>query len=345
MSSGIRAGSAALALFVIAAAWAASDGMVPGHDHLAMKGVALGVFDLSLAPATYRDELGEIRATGANSICLPVYWYQRDVGASRIHPFRGDGFDQQDYDDHIRSVIAEIHRAGMQVFLMPVIQLEQAGQGEWRGAVAPADPMAWFESYRAFILHYAELAAEEKIDLLSVGSELSSMEGYRREWQEVIDSVREVYDGRLTYSANWDHYSEVSFWADVDYLGLSGYYTLSQSVKPTYSQAQKAWKDIRRELLQWQALHDKPMIFTEIGYASQSNAARTPWDYTAAGHPDPDLQRLCYRAFIDTWRDTPQLLGAYLWIWEPGTGGMADGGYSWRDKPSQKEIEAWYQSS
>ena len=151
MTRGIRAGlSAALALFVVAAAWA---GIAPGHDHLAMKGVALGVFDLSTAPSTYRDELDEIRATGANSISLPVYWYQRHITASRIHPFRGDGFNQQDYDDHIRSVIAEVHRAGMQVFLMPVIQLEQAGLGEWRGTIAPAAPVAGFQGYGAFILH------------------------------------------------------------------------------------------------------------------------------------------------------------------------------------------------
>lgn len=86
----------------------------------------------------------------------------------------------------------------------------------------------------------------------------------------------------------------------------------------------------------------KQLVFTEVGYASHSNTARTPWDYTAGAHPDFGLQQRCFRAFINTWDDVPELAGTYLWIWEPDKGGKDDFGYSWRGKPSETVIAAWY---
>lgn len=306
------------------------------------KGVALGVYAAGNTLRTYHPDLVEIRALGANSISLPVYWSQKDIQATEIHPYRGSGFDPARYDAQIRSVIGEAHELGLRVFLMPIVQLEKMGPSQWRGTLQPADWGRWFASYEAFILHYAHLAADGGVELLSVGSELASTERFRPEWTYLIRQVRAVYQGKLTYSANWDHYQEVTFWNELDFLGLSGYYDLSSEIPVTYTGLHQAWQALRANLLRWQQAEGNPLIFTEIGYPSQSNAARSPWDYTAKGYPDAHLQLLCYRAFIETWKETPGLAGTYLWIWEAGKGGPADRGYAWRGKPAQQEIETWY---
>ena len=308
------------------------------------KGITLGVFTVEPVSRSYRDELLQIRAQGANRLSLPVYWSQRDVHATEIQPYAATGFLQTDYDAQIRVIVEEAHALGLRVFLLPIVQLERVDSRQWRGTIEPVDWDLWFESYERFILHYARLAAEEGVDLLSVGSELSSTEGFRDRWVQLIGRVRAVYGGTLTYSANWDHFRQVSFWDQVDMLGLSGYYQLSSEIPATYPVLYETWQAIRRDLLSWQQTEGKPLLFTELGYPSRANAARSPWDYTARGYPDLHLQRLCFRAFIETWKDTPALAGVYLWIWESDKGGRTDTGYAWRGKPAEAEIETWYQN-
>jgi hypothetical protein len=336
-------GGAAFVLLLVVLVASRSGGLWK-EDASFHKGVTLGVFDIGSTPRSYGDELRQIQALGADRISLPVYWFQKDVRAAEVHPYHGPGFAQEAYDAQIRSVMGEARGLGLRLFLLPIVQLEQVAEGQWRGTIEPADWDRWFASYERFLLHYARLAEEEGVALLSVGSELASTEGFRERWEDLIGKVRAVYGGSLTYSANWDHFREVSFWDQVHFLGLSGYYGLSAEMPATYAVLQEAWQAIRSDLLAWQRTQGKPLLFTEIGYPSQAGAARRPWDYTAGGYPDLRLQRLCFRAFIETWKETPELAGVYLWVWESGRGGRADTGYAWRDKPAEREIEDWYQN-
>jgi hypothetical protein len=307
-----------------------------------LRGVAVGVFDLTRPAEAYTPGLREIRNLGANSISLPVYWLQKDVEASAIAP--REEIPLAMYDDIIRSLIAKARDLGMEVLLMPVVQLGTVQAGEWRGTIRPEDEQSWWSSYTRFIMHYAHMAADEGVELFCVGSELSSMQANEWEWRNLIADVRQVYEGRLIYSANWDQYRDVGFWDEVDFLGLSGYYTLSRQLRPEYGELAARWERIRDELSAWSRSQDRKLLFTEVGYASRSNAALSPWDYTTGAYPDLRLQQLCYRAFVDTWRDSAELAGTYMWIWELGKGGTGDGGYSWRGKPSERVINEWYRS-
>lgn len=228
-----------------------------------LRGIAVGVFDPTQPARAYAPGLREIRNLGANSISLPVYWVQTDVGASAIAP--REELSLEAYDDLIRGVIANAHDQGMSVLLMPVIQIGTVEAGDWRGTIRPDDESLWWTSYRRFVLHYARLAASEGVELLCVGSELSSMEQEEAQWLRLIAEVRRVYDGQLTYSANWDHYEDVGFWPQVDYVGLSGYYTLSSQLRPSYSQLAAGWAQIRDELTAWSRRQDRRLLFTEIG--------------------------------------------------------------------------------
>ena len=228
-----------------------------------LRGIAVGVFDPTQPARAYAPGLREIRNLGANSISLPVYWWQTDVGASAIAP--SEELSLEAYDALIRGVIANAHDQGMSVLLMPVIQIGTVEAGDWRGTIRPDDESLWWTSYRRFVLHYARLAASEGVELLCVGSELSSMEQEEAQWLRLIAEVRRVYDGQLTYSANWDHYEDVGFWPQVDYVGLSGYYTLSSQLRPSYSQLAAGWAQIRDELTAWSRRQDRRLLFTEIG--------------------------------------------------------------------------------
>jgi hypothetical protein len=59
----------------------------------------------------------------------------------------------------------------------------------------------------------------------AIGNEMSSLSGdaYRSYWTDIISSVRGVYHGEVTYSAATDEASKVSFWDQVDTIGINAY--------------------------------------------------------------------------------------------------------------------------
>lgn len=54
------------------------------------------------------------------------------------------------------------------------------------------------------MLRMARLAKREKVEVLSMGSEFRDAVGKTWEWVRVINAVRKVYKGKLTYIANHD---------------------------------------------------------------------------------------------------------------------------------------------
>ena len=169
------------------------------------------------------------------------------------------------------------------------------------------------------------------------------MEKETGRWRRLIAEVRRVYHGRLLYSANWDHYQRVEFWDALDLIGLSGYYELTRTPEPTFEQLAERWSRVRDKILGWRRERglDRPIVFTEIGYANRDGANMAPWDYSRTGPPDPEEQALCYNAFIQAWHGVPELRGVYFYNWF-GYDTIEDTGYSPRGKPAAKLIDVWY---
>ncbi|MBI1909406.1 MAG: hypothetical protein HYS22_04475 [Deltaproteobacteria bacterium] len=308
------------------------------------KGVALGLF-YKEPYYDYSGHLREIKAVGGQSVSLVVSWYQKNVTASEIYSKTVRQGDFQTFpDERLRQTIRQAHAAGLKVFLFPILRLEHREPKQWRGTLKPADKERWFENYRRFILHYAKLASEGKVELFSVGSELCSLEGEQTFWLKLIGEVRSRYSGKLIYSANWDHYEPVKFWSALDYLGLTGYYELSAVKNPTLAGLVGRWKEIQRSLENWQKKQGKKIIFTEIGYPSIDGTSIYPWDYTRTDAIDVEEQALCYEAFFQAWHNYPTFGGVYFWNWY-GAGGLQDPNYTPKGKPAEKILKKWYGSS
>ena len=148
-----------------------------------------------------------------------------------------------------------------------------------------------------FILHYGAIAESEGVALLSVGSELSALEQERGHWKQLIQKVRAVYSGSLVYSANWDHFDRVSFWSELDYVGISAYFELAETRDASAEVLELAWTKIRWMLLDWLDGIGKPLIFTELGYPSLDGGAVYPWNYEQGTSIDLEEQRRALAAF------------------------------------------------
>lgn len=329
-----------LLLFDLTILWSGRTAIRP----VMQKGVALGVFKASEGMSYYRSSLEDIAALGASHLSVPVFILQDSVDSVTHFTRPSDGATGEQHERVIREVIDFAHRMGLKVMLTPIVNLDRPGKDEWRGTISPGDWEAWFVSYRGMIRHYARLAAEMDVEYLSVGTELVTAERFTRQWRETIAEVRGVFPGQLTYSANWDRYDRVAFWDDLDFAGISAYYELSETEDPTVEQLVSAWRPVKAGLLRWQARWNKPLLFTEIGYMSQSGVAGHPWNYVSEKPLDLEAQRRCYEALRLAWEGEERFAGLYLWIWEPDKRGGQDRGYNFAGKPAEEVVRDWYHS-
>jgi hypothetical protein len=117
----------------------------------------------------------------------------------------------------------------------------------WRGTLAPADVDAWWQSYERLHHPRRRLAAAHGPPRWW-SARLGSTEHWRERWYHLISRVRRTFKGRLLYSANWDHWQEVSFWDRLDGLGVTGYFELTQRDDADVATLTAAWRAARREL-------------------------------------------------------------------------------------------------
>ena len=298
----------------------------------------------SVAATASRSELA---ATNANWGAVLVTWYQQDLQATVLAPSN----TRTPTDEAVRQAIGDMHSLGMKVMLKPHVD---ASAGGWRGEIDPSNRDAWFASYTAFLVHYALMAAREGVEMLCIGTELKTVSHSvnRARWHAVIDAVRAVYPGTLTYAANAtsvdDEFTTVSFWDRVDLIGLDGYFPLTNQPGPTLSQLIAAWRnnakglDIVAAVKSVSDTHQKPVIFTEIGYRSSSGANIEPWNFERTGTYDPVEQRDCYDAAFTAWIEHSEWMhGFFWWAWRVPAPAIADQDYTPRGKPAAEVLRAW----
>ena len=306
------------------------------------RGIALGLFHED--PLwSYGELLREIREIGATHVALTVAYYQQHAGSSAIyvHP----RFTAPDFA--IVRTIREAHALGLRVMLFPILRLESPrSDREWRGTLAPDRPDAWWREYSARMLNVARLAARERVEVLSVGSEQSTLDTtpHRPRWQALTAAIRREYRGQLTYSGNWDHFQDVGLYDLVDLAGMCAYFPLApRGYQPPVDEEQltQAWRKKRTDLEAFAARIGKPLLLTEVGYLSQRGAAAWPWEEGAREPVDLEDQRRCYAAFAAAWRGATRLRGVYFWNYY-GWGGRVSRGYTPRHKPAGQEIERYF---
>lgn len=311
-----------------------------------VRGMAVGLY-MDLPQLPFAQLFAEIKATGATHVSLIVAWSQAHIRAVEIAPHPVETMP----DARVREVIGQARAAGLEVMLFPIVHIDRRRSGEWRGKLAPVDADRWWSSYEGFIAHYAALAQDTGVDILAVGSELLTMEGERARWESVVARTRGVFQGRLIYSANWDHFDHVVFWDLLDLAGMTGYFELSDSPQPTLAELRETWEGAVEVIDTYIDRAGKPLILTEVGYPSQIGAAAHPWDYTRRKAPDVQVQYLSFRAMYEAYLEVfkrhqrdgrrPPLNGVFVWNWY-GYGGSDDIGYTLRGKPAEAIVRRWF---
>lgn len=286
----------------------------------------------------YKRSIDDAADVGADTVSLVILTRMENGTSNRIWlDMRLTPTPQQ-----LGELIDYAKRRNLRVLIMPIVLLENPRHNEWRGTIKPEDWNEWFDSYRAMILHFAWIAEQHKADILSVGSELVTTEDKVEQWRRTIHQVRQAFSGKLTYSANWDHYVSIPFWSMLDLVGMNSYWKLGNNNKVAVEQIKAEWRDIQEDLLDFIDRVQRPLLFMEVGWCSLANAAHEPWDYTRISEPlDLDLQKRLYQGFFEAWHGNPRLGGFMIWEWPPESGGSSDKGYIPKGKPAEAVLREW----
>src|SRR5690606_34521599 len=136
-----------------------------------------------------------------------------------------------------------------------------------RGQIKPKKPDIRFDSYDKLILSYAKLAQLTNAKSLNIGTEMNFMQNqYQDRWIQLIEKVRQVYDGELLYSINFDTVRgihSIEFVKLLDYIGVDAYFPLNLPDNASTDMLEKEWE---RQIQQMEkSLWQHPIIITEAG--------------------------------------------------------------------------------
>jgi hypothetical protein len=303
-------------------------------------------FDEYTYPAA-TDSRSDLVVTGANWAAVLVTQYQDTANSNVIAPVT----EKTPTDAALITAIQDLRSRGVKVMLKPHVD---PWNGQWRGDINPTDIDAWFASYTQFILHYAQMAEELGVEAYCMGTEFRTISGAanRDRWVAVINTIRNVYSGVLTYAANAtfpaDEFTSVSFWDQLDLIGLDGYFTLTDQADPTLAQLIAAWRsnrygeDLVAAVQNFADSRQKPVIFTEIGYKSTDGTNREPWNFGLTGALDTAEQRDCYEAAFTVWsQQSSWMKGFFWWAWPVPAPAANDTDYNPRGKPAEAVLRAW----
>jgi hypothetical protein len=325
--------------------------------------------------------MGQIIATGANTVTIIPNFFQENITSNSVYQRLGAEDNRWDNEsdtfEEVRQSILVAKERGLKVVLKPHVETEQPRA--WRATFAPDDPKAWFDSYKSMIVEYAKVAQEAGAEMFCIGTEMVSMTNptkvtsdgktYTQKWVEIINAVRAVYSGKVTYAATYEETPKVGFWDKVDYIGVDAYIPSSTINDPTVDQIVNAWiqphfnpwiRDIfggKSVVDYYKALSEhygKQVIFTEVGYRSMDGANKDPGVFGGDGVYDPQEQVDGYTALFKVMENYggQWLAGSFLWSYYSFENPMipvADGGrgvpwtdYTTQHKPANNTVTEHY---
>jgi hypothetical protein len=305
-----------------------------------------GVSFVASREEVVQEQVEAVMQVHANSAAVMPFGFIREVNNPQII-FNTERQWFGETKNGAKQYIDILHKNGISVMLKPQIWISQ---GIFTGTLKMEDEAHWTQletSYSDFILTFASLAAESKVDVLCIGTELEQFVQNRPQyWDSLIAEIRQIYKGKLTYAANWDEFDRVPFWKQLDYIGVDAYFPLSESKTPTVEELVAGWQPWKMRMADVSTETQKPILFTEYGYRSMDYTAKKPWLVDRSEEkPNMESQVNAKKAIFSEFWGEDWFAGGYIWKWfvnHDTAGGQNDNRFTPQNKPSLKIISENY---
>ena len=286
-----------------------------------VKGLTIGPIESALHPGKgygtgpFQAALETTRALGANWIALTVFGRVASLASTEISM----SFEQPFASNRkaIVRAVQQAHDKGLKVMLVPHLWVESGG---WRGELEPRNGAwdSWSSAYERFVLEWARVADETEVDLFSVGVELRSWvtSTHAASFVDVIDRVRAIYKGPLTYAANWDDVNETAILGHLDVIGINAFFPLAEQPGARLPKLHENAARVAERVGELHQRFDKPILFTEIGYTNRKDPALRPWEWPDSMNnvqTSPVDQAEAFMALLAPFIEQPWFAGFFVW--------------------------------
>ena len=295
--------------------------------------------------------------TGINWVCLAFSVKQKSYSSTEIlFDYRYNVTDLE-----IIAAIEDFHSHNIKVCLKPMID---TADGVWRAYINFPDLnmfgedkywSEWFDYYRAYLLHYAEIAKYTGCEMFCLGCEMLGTERKEEEWRRTIDAVKKVYDGKLVYNTNHGKEEAAKWYDAIDYVGTSAYYPVAPMPEngstpevTSLEYMKDEWEKIAFRLEDVSRRIGKQILFMEIGCRSAAGCASMPWDFTHRDFPySEEEQANFYESSLSVFADKPWFAGYFWWDWsthiyDDRETASKDRGFNIHLKKAEDVIKKWY---
>ena len=222
------------------------------------------------------------------------------------------------------------------------------GGGSWPGDIEMSNEGDWnkfFDKYYRWIRHYALLAEIHNMDALCLGVEFTKATlGHGDQWRNMIQKTRGLFNGQLTYAANWgSEFENIDFWDELDFIGLNCYYPLSKNDNPTKAELKANFDKVITKIEKVHTKFKKPIVFTEIGFRSID----APWKNPHAEGDDSfneDHQQLCYEVVHKGIKDQLWCSGILWWKFPSYLEyrGRENSAFTPNNKKAEETVKKWF---
>ena len=280
----------------------------------------------------------------ANAVAVVPYSYTRYP--KKPHPIpvaKGAGMEN---DESVIQSSEEAQALGLKVILKPQIWV---GRGMWTGDIEMKKDGDWplfFEHYGHWISHYAIMSEIYGWEMLCIGTELVQTTLNReRNWKKLIRDLRLLFNGNLTYAANWgDEFENIRFWGELDFIGLNCYYPLSHKEDPSDRELAKGFNSVIGKIERVHKRYKKPIIFTEIGFPCIQSPWKEPHKDWGDFVPNAEHQRRCYEIVFSGIKNKSWCKGILWWKYpsdlEPQR--SRNTGFTPHGNPAEKVVAKWF---
>ncbi len=312
------------------------------------KGYTWGFFSRSGDFLTEKAEqsMKRLASNGLNWICIPVNSWQETFASTTVFSLYG----MTQTDEEVIHAVKMAKSMGLKVCLKPMVNcLDRA----WRARIDfPTEECGywekWFRSYNNFMLHYARLAGKTGCEMLCTGCEMAGMDKQAEYCKDMISKVRAVYHGIVMHNINHGDELRFTWLSDVDVIGISGYYPVTDKENKGIETMHKKWAEVVKTLEKCHEKYGKPLMFAEIGVRNEQGCTMYPWDF----HYRPELpmdeqeQSDFYEsAMAATW-DKDWFCGYFWWDWKailpPIEKAKENRDFTIYGKKAEETLKKWY---
>lgn len=272
-----------------------------------------------------------IKRLNPSHIILPIIAFQKTTAYTDIDYSSSKTVSEQEVID----LIDFIHNKGLKVILKPMVDVLN---GTWRAHISffdvdvPTEPTwsDWFKSYTDYQLRFAQIAAKMNVAIFIVGCEMVQADRRENEWRTLIDNVRKIYSGPITYNADKYQEGRVKWWDACDIISSSGYYPLDN------------WEEQLHRIEKVVKHFKKPFFFAETGCMNVNGAVHRPNKWNETGSRSDHDQALFYLSMFEVCDKFEFVQGYGIWEWPASLKLAKKVGYCPYKKKAEKIIRKYF---